>query len=85
MENKRFNRIIGASIILFILIAAFIFIKPSVSAYSSLTVKKCKADNTDDCWHSLAHKTLNAAFCSNIQDNETKEHCLKHVQEDGGK
>jgi len=81
MENKTFNRIIGASIILVILIAAFILIKPSVSAYSSISIEKCESSSSDDCWHALAHKALNTSFCYEIEDGETRSHCLEHIPE----
>lgn len=33
----------------------------------------------DDCYHALAHETLNRSICSRISDSEEKEHCFGHI------
>ena len=75
------------NITLIILIFAFLVIAllffalyKTMSGYS-LSIEKCSSLDNDDCWHSLAHQTLNKSFCYNITDNETMEHCLEHTPE----
>jgi len=58
---------------------SYLVIKPEISAFSVLSLEKCGNLQTDDCWHALAHQTLNSTYCNKIQDNETKEHCLEHL------
>ena len=73
--------------LLFIMILVFVILvsssyfilKPKISAYSALSEEKCNQLG-DDCWHSLAHQTLNKSFCYKIIDNETKEHCLENIR-----
>ena len=57
----------------------YIVIRPDISDLG-ISIQKCSAINTDDCWHSLAHQTLNATYCYKINDSELKEHCLEHIQ-----
>lgn len=45
----------------------------------SVSLEKCSSLDNDDCWHSLAHQTLNNTYCNKIKDNETKEHCFEHI------
>ena len=52
----------------------------SITANSILSEEKCRQGG-DDCWHSLAHQTLNKTYCYNINNNETKEHCLENLPE----
>ena len=73
------------NITLIILIAAFLVLAlmffglyETILGYS-VSVEKCSALDNDDCWHSLAHQTLNNIYCNKIKDNETKEHCFEHI------
>lgn len=72
--------VITVAVVLIAIVILF-FIAPKISAYANLSEEKCNALGTDDCWHSLAHQTLNATFCNNIKDAEAKEHCLEHAGE----
>ena len=70
---------------LIILIFAFIFLVllffglyKTISRYS-VSFDRCSSLDTDDCWHALAHQTLDNTYCNKIKDNETKEHCLEHI------
>jgi len=63
------------------IVALFAYLKPKISLYSTLTIQKCDNLRTDDCWHALAHQTLNSTYCLKITDNETREHCFEHVPE----
>ncbi len=44
-----------------------------------VSLEKCSSLDNDDCWHSLAHQTLNNTYCNKIKDDETKEHCFEHI------
>lgn len=75
--------------ILFLIVGLFIlfsylYIKPLMAVYSSLSEEKCRSTQSDDCWHTLAHKTFKREFCNNIIDNETREHCLGHTSQTKG-
>ena len=50
----------------------------TISGYS-VSFEKCSSLDSDDCWHALAHQTLNNTYCNKIKDNETKEHCFEHI------
>ena len=73
---------------LIILIFAFIVftilffgLYKTISGYS-VSFEKCSSlseSSADDCWHSLAHQTLDNKYCNKIKDNETKEHCFEHI------
>ncbi len=63
-----------------VFVVLFFGLYKTLSGYS-VSVEKCNSINTDDCWHSLAHQTLNRIYCLKIADNETKEHCLEHIPE----
>jgi len=81
MEQK----IKAKNTVLIILISAFIVLVPlffglykTISGYS-VSSEKCSSLDSDDCWHALAHQTLNNTYCNKIKDNETKEHCFEHI------
>ena len=79
---KKITLIILISVFLVFAILFFGLYK-TISGYS-VSVEKCSAlseSSADDCWHSLAHQTLNRTYCYNINDNITKEHCLEHIPE----
>ena len=59
--------------------ALFSYLKPKIYSYSTLTMEKCENLQSDDCWHELAHQTLNSTYCNKIKDKETKEHCFEHI------
>ena len=67
-----------------LILFSYLYIKPLMVAYSSLSEEKCNSTQGDDCWHELAHKTFNRDFCNNIIDNETREHCLEHIYQTKG-
>ena len=75
-ENKKR---IFVLVIIFLIIPIISFGYIKLSGYSILSIEKCETSNTDDCWHALAHQTLNSNFCNNIINNETKEHCFEHI------
>ena len=75
------NRTLIISIFVFLIVALLFFaLYKTISRYS-VSVEKCSSLDSDDCWHSLAHQTLNKTYCNEIKDNETKEHCLEHLPE----
>lgn len=65
-------------LILVVAIISYIMIIPNIFDLG-ISIKKCNAIKTDDCWHSLAHQTLNVAYCYNITSQETREHCIEHI------
>lgn len=70
-----------AFLVIFILVVAvlsYIVIRPNIFDLE-ISMQKCNDINIDDCWHSLAHNTLNAAYCYNINDSELEEHCIEHI------
>ena len=77
---KKTNLIILIFIFLVLAVLFFVLYK-TISGGYSVSLEKCSSLNNDDCWHSLAHQTLNKSFCYRIIDNETKEHCLEHMPE----
>lgn len=82
MEKSKFI-ILLAVITLFFLIA-FMSIKTLTIQGFSISEQRCSSltgNNADDCWHSLAHQTLNKTYCNKIIDNETREHCFEHIPE----
>ena len=66
-------------LIIAIVLVATIFIIFINKSIGSLSYEKCQETNNNDCWHSLAHQTLNSTYCNKIKDNETREHCLEHI------
>jgi len=74
---KTRNWFIGILIAFVIILVSYLLIN-----YPSFQVseEKCAVQG-DDCWHSLAHETLNRSYCNRIIDNETREHCLEHIPE----
>ncbi len=78
MENKNLM-IIAFVILLAILLIFLVYFTINPNLFNSVSAEKCTEINTDDCWHSLAHQTLNNTYCNKIQDNETKEHCFEHI------
>ena len=56
----------------------FFSLYKTISGYS-VSIEKCSSLDSDDCWHSLAHQTLNNTYCNKIKDNDTKEHCFEHI------
>jgi len=77
---KNINLLIIMFIIFIITISfSYILIKSNILDYS-VSEEKCSVEG-DDCWHSLAHQTMNREFCFKIIDNETEEHCLEHIPE----
>ncbi len=77
MKNK-LKIVVVLSVLLVFILLGYTILKPSISAYSSLSEEKCEPLD-DKCWHSLAHKTLNNTYCNKIKDNETKGHCFEHI------
>ena len=78
MEIKNTTLII--SIFVFLTLAVLFFALYKIISGYSVSVEKCNSLDNDDCWHSLAHQTLNNTYCNKIKDNETKEHCLEHFK-----
>ena len=74
---KKINLIILISVFL-VLAMLFFGLYKTISGYS-VSFEKCSSLDNDDCWHSLAHRTLNKTYCNKIKDNETKEHCFEHI------
>lgn len=82
MEKTKF--IISFVVIIFIFLIAFILVKTLTMQGFSVSEQKCNSftgNDADDCWHSLAHQTLNNTYCNKIKNNETKEHCFEHTPE----
>lgn len=81
MKNKN-HRLWAVPLAFLIVTMLFlVYLKPVIFG-SPLSEEKCSSFQGvqgDDCWHSLAHQTLNSKFCDNINDNETREHCLGHI------
>ena len=80
MEKSKL--IILLAVIVLIFLIAFMSIKTLTIQGFSVSEEKCSSladNNADDCWHSLAHQTLNNTYCNKIKDNETKEHCFTHI------
>ena len=76
MKNKE---MIFVLVIIFSLVAIISFGYAKLSSYVVLSIEKCEASDTDDCWHALAHQTSNGSFCNKINDSGTKEHCFEHI------
>ena len=74
------RRVTLIAIILVLMVFAMLFFSlyKTISGYS-VSVEKCRSLDNDDCWHSLAHQTLNYTYCNKIKDNETKKHCFEHI------
>ena len=74
------RRVILISIILIFLVITMLSfgLYKTISGYS-VSFAKCSSLDTDDCWHALAHQTLDNTYCNKIKDNETKEHCFEHI------
>lgn len=74
------ERRIAIFIILVILVANVVMVGSSLRSRQN---ENCGAitntDKRDDCWHALAHQTLDRKICENITNNETKEHCFEHI------
>ncbi len=64
--------------IFLVLTMLFFALYKTISGYS-VSFEKCSSLDNDDCWHSLAHQTLNNTYCNKIKDNETKEHCFGNI------
>lgn len=82
MINKKYKTLVMLFAFMIALTLLLIYIKPVVLAHASISEEKCSSFQgvqSDDCWHSLAHQTLNSKFCDNINDNETREHCFEHI------
>ncbi len=80
MKNIKLIIIISAFLFISIILFSFVILKPKISAFLTLSPEKC-VDADDDCWHALAHQTLNRTYCLKIIDDEPKEHCLEHIPE----
>ncbi len=73
------NTTLIISIFAFLILTMLFFgLYKTIPGYS-VSFEKCASLNNDDCWHSLAHQTLNYTYCNKIKDNETREHCLEHI------
>ena len=82
MSNKKYKILAMLFAFMAVAILSLIYLKPLIVARASLSEEKCSSFQSaqgDDCWHALAHQTLNSKFCDNINDNETREHCLEHI------
>lgn len=68
-------------IILLVGLLSYLMFKPNIIANTTLSEEKCntQGNNADNCWHALAHQTMNKEFCNKIKDNERKEHCIGHI------
>ena len=82
MINKKYKIFAMLFVFLIVAVLSLIYLKPLIAASASLSEEKCSSFQGiqgDDCWHALAHQTLNGKFCKNINDNETREHCFEHI------
>ncbi|MBI2047021.1 hypothetical protein HYT26_02560 [Candidatus Pacearchaeota archaeon] len=82
MVNKKYKIFAMLFASLIVAILSLMYLKPLIAASASLSEEKCSSlqgIKGDNCWHALTHQTLNGKFCENINDNETREHCLEHI------
>ena len=73
------NKLIISVVILGVIMLILLIYLLLLSFSHEVSEEKCSSLDTDDCWHSLAHQTLNSTYCNKIKNNEIKEHCFEHI------
>ena len=68
-----------ALIVIFIITSTLILTLYKTISGNSVSTEQCSPGD-DNCWHDLAHQTLNGEYCDMIKDNEIKGYCVEYFK-----